>query len=126
MGNIMKTRACPALEHQGNGPVWRKCIIRMDHPLFDCMILCLSQKLKEPGNFANQACLLSPRVYIQRTGPNEVKVLEDELRPESLTGENYLLASFEQARCIRCESNQAPGRSCTSPFRCRLNNCSGS
>tara|TARA_B100001248_G_C27391584_1_gene462703 strand:- start:205 stop:2019 length:1815 start_codon:yes stop_codon:yes gene_type:complete len=41
----------------------------------------------------------SPHHGVYLTGPNQVEVLEDELLSESLTGENYLLASFGNCRC---------------------------
>ena len=41
----------------------------------------------------------SPHDGVYLTGPNQVEVLEDELLSESLTGENYLLASFGNCRC---------------------------
>ena len=43
-------------------------------------------KIERARELANQA--RSPHQGVYLTGPNEVKVLEDELRPESLTGEN--------------------------------------
>ncbi|MEC8012678.1 MAG: hypothetical protein VX153_00470 [Verrucomicrobiota bacterium] len=54
-------------------------------------------KIERARELANQA--RSPHRGVYLTGPNEVKVLEDELRPESLNGENYLLASFGNCRC---------------------------
>ena len=59
--------------------------------------LCQLPKLNRAQELAKKARLSHHGVYL--TGPNEVKVLEDDLPVASLTGENYLLASFGNCRC---------------------------
>jgi hypothetical protein len=54
-------------------------------------------KIDRAQELAKKARLSHHGVYL--TGPNEVKVLEDDLPVASLTGENYLLASFGNCRC---------------------------
>ena len=54
-------------------------------------------KIERAQELAKKARLSHHGVYL--TGPNEVKVLEDDLPVASLTGENYLLASFGNCRC---------------------------
>ena len=96
MGNIMKTRGLPLPGAPGQWASLEEMYYPDGPPVADCTIFYVYYKIERARELANQAC---PHQGVYLTGPNEVKVLEDELRPESLNGENYLLASFGNCRC---------------------------